>query len=59
LWLKIFDRTLAEVVFSPFLAYGKDAFHALDRDEMKAPLGELASDYRNALGAGLAGNASK
>jgi hypothetical protein len=49
LWLKMFDRTFVEVVFSLFLAYGKDAFHALDRDEMKVLVAQLPSAYRNAI----------
>lgn len=49
LWLRMLDRAFAEVAFWLFLAYGKDAFRALSRDEMKRVLAHLPSAYRNAL----------
>jgi hypothetical protein len=53
LWLKMFDRTFAEVAFWLFLAYSNDAFRALSLDEIKTVLAHLPSAYRRTLEVGL------
>jgi hypothetical protein len=47
LWLKLMYRTLAEIVFCLFIAYGKDTFRGLSSDEIRTILRHMPETYKN------------
>ena len=49
LWLRLLNRTFAEIVFCLFPAYGKDAVRALDMREITILLAHLPAGYRREL----------
>ncbi len=53
LWLKLFDRTFAEVAFSLYLAYGKAAFAYAGAKETDGVLKNLPVLYSEIVRSGL------
>ncbi len=59
LWLKLFDRTFAEVAFCLYLAYGKAAFAYAGGKETEGVLKNLPVLYGDIVRSGLGAKPSK